>query len=384
MPAETTYGDIFEEIRETVSLTEEMENHGILLRPSGRTRMRCCCPFPDHSDGTPSFFVYVGDSPETFYCFGCKKHGTVIDFAMYYGKDGQKELTLKEAVEYLLDKYNISSDMLDLSRINKIPNKYKRNEPPIFSKALLLSEEIRNFFRQSLDLDRDFGEVKDYMKNIDEAIYGKDYGTIEVFDGIISKALKGMRKTDELYQSALVCKKCNECDLRAYSENTVFGSGSYKAKTFFVGDSPSFSDNQNKKIFSDDIGLFFREILMRNKIDFKKIWLTNCMCCSTSKQKELSDKDMKFCTNIFFKKQIETIKPSTLIVMGDRAKNILLPKFKDVSIVNLWGKITSEEIYGHKVQVVFSVDPKYVFNSGGFNSEAYNKFARIISKAIEI
>jgi hypothetical protein len=36
-----------------------------------------CCPF--HGEASPSFFVYPNNS---FFCFGCGKGGTVIDFVM--------------------------------------------------------------------------------------------------------------------------------------------------------------------------------------------------------------------------------------------------------------------------------------------------------------
>ena len=54
------------------------------------------CPFPDHSDTNPSFVVY----PETqsFYCFGCKRGGSVIDYVMH--RDG---VTACEAIRILCE-----------------------------------------------------------------------------------------------------------------------------------------------------------------------------------------------------------------------------------------------------------------------------------------
>ena len=43
-----------------------------------------CCPF--HNEKTPSLKLYDGN--RGFYCFGCGKHGSVIDFVMlYFGLD---------------------------------------------------------------------------------------------------------------------------------------------------------------------------------------------------------------------------------------------------------------------------------------------------------
>ena len=58
------------------------------------------CPFPDHSDTNPSFVVY----PETqsFYCFGCQRGGSVIDYVMH--RDG---VMAGEAIRILCEWANI-------------------------------------------------------------------------------------------------------------------------------------------------------------------------------------------------------------------------------------------------------------------------------------
>lgn len=58
------------------------------------------CPFKDHSDTNPSFVVY----PETqsFYCFGCKRGGTAIDYVMH--RDNVKA---SEAIRILCEWANI-------------------------------------------------------------------------------------------------------------------------------------------------------------------------------------------------------------------------------------------------------------------------------------
>lgn len=55
------------------------------------------CPF--HEEKTPSFYVY----PDHFHCFGCRAHGSIIDFDMRY-----HTLSFPEAVVQLAQKYNFS------------------------------------------------------------------------------------------------------------------------------------------------------------------------------------------------------------------------------------------------------------------------------------
>ena len=57
---------------------------GITLTRNG-TRWRARCPFPDHEDRTPSFFVFP--ATQTYQCFGrCGRGGDVLDFLReWYG-----------------------------------------------------------------------------------------------------------------------------------------------------------------------------------------------------------------------------------------------------------------------------------------------------------
>ena len=47
------------------------------LQGSGNTLIGRC-PFPSHKDEVPSFTVY--SETGTYYCFGCRARGDVIDF----------------------------------------------------------------------------------------------------------------------------------------------------------------------------------------------------------------------------------------------------------------------------------------------------------------
>ncbi len=63
----------------------------IRLRKSG-DKFQGLCPF--HADkNSASFFVYPNN---TYHCFGCQAHGTIIDFVMQYDK-----VDIKSALEKL-------------------------------------------------------------------------------------------------------------------------------------------------------------------------------------------------------------------------------------------------------------------------------------------
>jgi len=70
----------------------------VTLRHRGRTWLGLC---PFHGEKTPSF--NVSREKGTYYCFGCKKGGDVIDFVME-----TERLSFAEAVERLADRFGVA------------------------------------------------------------------------------------------------------------------------------------------------------------------------------------------------------------------------------------------------------------------------------------
>jgi DNA primase len=65
----------------------------VMLRPVSN-RLIGRCPF--HDDRDPSFVVYP--PTRSFYCFGCGKHGDVVNFVMAIA-----DITLREALDRIED-----------------------------------------------------------------------------------------------------------------------------------------------------------------------------------------------------------------------------------------------------------------------------------------
>jgi len=81
-PILPTHGRIdYEVIKDKVDIVDYIGRQ-TELKPRGNKYM-AECPLPDHEDSTPSFWVY----PETrsFFCFGCRRGGDVIEYAKLMG-----------------------------------------------------------------------------------------------------------------------------------------------------------------------------------------------------------------------------------------------------------------------------------------------------------
>lgn len=92
------FSDAFlDELRARTNL-EEIVSEYVPLKQKGR-RFWGCCPF--HSEKTPSFSV--DSEAQLYYCFGCHKGGTALNFVME-----MERMDFQEAVKYLADRAHMA------------------------------------------------------------------------------------------------------------------------------------------------------------------------------------------------------------------------------------------------------------------------------------
>lgn len=83
-----------ERLRRDISLPDTASSFGVKLEKDGREWVACC---PFHAEDTASFTIFTGkDKVERFHCFGCGKHGDVLDFVQEI-----KGVDLREARQIL-------------------------------------------------------------------------------------------------------------------------------------------------------------------------------------------------------------------------------------------------------------------------------------------
>lgn len=90
-----------DEIKQTVSMRSVVERYGIKINRGGF----CKCPF--HSERTASLKVYK----DSFYCFGCGRHGDIFTFAQ-----NAENCDFKTAFQILGGNYQPNDTMANLRR----------------------------------------------------------------------------------------------------------------------------------------------------------------------------------------------------------------------------------------------------------------------------
>lgn len=95
-----------EEIKRKHSILSYIKSKGIPIIEKGN-RNFIICPF--HKDNDPSLCIQQEGDREFFYCFGCKKGGSIIDFYSLY-----EHLSLRETIERLGEGINFEFDISSL------------------------------------------------------------------------------------------------------------------------------------------------------------------------------------------------------------------------------------------------------------------------------
>jgi hypothetical protein len=74
-------GDIIKEMRSKVSVVQILsDEYGLVFEQRNQSHHRGHCPYPDHRDSSPSFDI--DDETGYYKCWGCGRHGDLINFFM--------------------------------------------------------------------------------------------------------------------------------------------------------------------------------------------------------------------------------------------------------------------------------------------------------------
>ena len=124
-------------IKEKYSIIDYADSKGIeMFDRSGRTFI--VCPF--HRDVNPSLVISADGKVETFYCFGCKKKGSIIDFYSEYEK-----ISIGEAIGRLGKGIDITFDLSTLVKeFNQVEEEESVESEFFFTKKYCLILRYKN------------------------------------------------------------------------------------------------------------------------------------------------------------------------------------------------------------------------------------------------
>ena len=116
------------------------------------------------------------------------------------------------------------------------------------------------------------------------------------------------------------CRKCGLCTKR---KRTAFGRGSVGASVMFVGEAPGQEDDEQGRPFVGRAGQLLDKMVAAMKLTEAEVYIANVMKCRPPDNRRPEPSEIEKCLP-HLHEQIELVKPSVLIALGNVAIGALL------------------------------------------------------------
>ena len=133
----------------------------------------------------------------------------------------------------------------------------------------------------------------------------------------------------ELY---LRLQDCNLCPARVEASYPVCPSGRPSAKLMVVGRNPGTKEDLTGIPFHPEApgGSELTWYLRQVGLNRDRMFITNCVNCHTWQDREPTDKEVSFCTNVYLKAFIKVMKPVLIIAAGKIAVRFFIPHIESL------------------------------------------------------
>ncbi len=117
---------------------------------------------------------------------------------------------------------------------------------------------------------------------------------------------------------------CRRCGLWKTRTNAVPGEGPSHAGIMLIGQAPGKEEDATGRPFVGKAGRFLDQLLKRNGLDRKKLFITSPVKCYPPRNRKPHAKELKKCRP-FLDRQLDIIRPRIIVLMGDTPFHSFFP-----------------------------------------------------------
>lgn len=125
---------------------------------------------------------------------------------------------------------------------------------------------------------------------------------------------------EEIANEVRNCRLCNLCKERKHA---VPGEGSSNADLLFVGEGPGRSEDEQGRPFVGSAGKVLSKLLDSIGLSREEVFITNVVKCRPPENRKPQVDEVTKCRS-YLEKQIETIRPKLICVLGATALEALI------------------------------------------------------------
>nr|BAJ47882.1 DNA polymerase bacteriophage-type [Candidatus Caldarchaeum subterraneum]BAJ49472.1 DNA polymerase bacteriophage-type [Candidatus Caldarchaeum subterraneum] len=119
-------------------------------------------------------------------------------------------------------------------------------------------------------------------------------------------------------------RACRLCPLWRGRRNAVPGEGNPRAELMFIGEGPGEEEDLQGRPFVGRSGRLLTEALEKAGIRREDVFITNVVKCRPPENREPTPEERQTCTNKYLFRQIETVNPRLIVLLGSVAVQTLL------------------------------------------------------------
>lgn len=185
-------------------------------------------------------------------------------------------------------------------------------------------------------------------------------------------------ETDALEKLALQVQSCKNCDLHKTRNKPVFGSGSWQAPVFMIGEGPGADEDRLGVAFVGKSGQLLDKILAAcNFTREEHVFISNVVKCRPPANRNPLPEEQAACLP-FLEEQIRLIGPKILITLGAVATKAFLGG--DAKITRIRGQWHNWNGY----HLLPTYHPSALLRNPNLKREAWDDFKKVILKYREL
>lgn len=131
---------------------------------------------------------------------------------------------------------------------------------------------------------------------------------------------------NELLKLQEQVKNCKKCELWKGRKNAVFGEGPEDAKIMLIGLGPGYNEDQQGRPFVGAAGKLLNTLLSYAGLKREEVYIANIIKSYLPDNKATREQ-IAACA-LYLDKQIEIIKPKTIILLGNVAVKYIFEKYQ--------------------------------------------------------
>jgi uracil-DNA glycosylase len=116
---------------------------------------------------------------------------------------------------------------------------------------------------------------------------------------------------------------CQRCDLALSRTNVVVGSGPLDAEIMLIGEAPGKNEDKKGMPFVGSAGKNLDKLLEEGGVRREEVYIANVVKCRPPENRTPKPDEINAC-HPYLQKQIETIKPTGIILLGKTAAEAML------------------------------------------------------------